>query len=60
MPEVSSKKGSATIKKITKDICESLLDHLNRFKNYDVEFIGIKEKVVDMEEGFLADRESLR
>lgn len=30
---MKTKKGSATIKKITKDICESLLDQENHFKN---------------------------
>lgn len=48
------------MKKITKDICERLLDQLNRHKNHDLEIEGIKEKLLDIEEGFQSDRESLR
>jgi len=60
IPEIKTKLGSATMKKITKDICEKLLDQINRFKNQDIEITGVKDKLIDIEGGFEVDRESFR
>jgi hypothetical protein len=46
--------------KITKDICEKLLNQVDKYKNIDVEIVGVKEEVVEMKETIECDHQGLK